>query len=260
MDHTQGLPVERLGAAQQRRLFIERLAAIRAERRRDAQHIIFNECIGRRVPGGVAARLKRCAQAAGREAGRIRLAADELLAGELHDHLTAAAGRDETVVLLGGDAGHRLEPVREVRGAFFDRPVFHGIGHDTRGIVIETLALFHRRLHLPVRFLRQTLAHDCIVKYHGSKNVRDLFHLAWSPFCISKIGVNNKKRHWCPEILSSPRRHCRFNVAKYTPVAEKCQAGRAQFLSADFTEFSANLLVFLSLTRANAVVYYIHGF
>ena len=129
-----------------------------------------------------------------------------------------------------------------------------------RGIVIETLALFHRRLHLPVRFLRQTLAHDCIVKYHGSKNVRDLFHLAWSPFCISKIGVNNKKRHWCPEILSSPRRHCRFNVAKYTPVAEKCQAGRAQFLSADFTEFSANLLVFLSLTRANAVVYYIHGF
>ena len=52
-------------------------------------------------------------------------------------------------MLLGGDAGHRLEPVREVRGALFDRPVFHGIGHDARGIVIKTLALFHRRLHLP---------------------------------------------------------------------------------------------------------------
>ena len=54
-----------------------------------------------------------------------------------------------------------------------------------RGIVIETLALFHRRLHLPVSLLRQPLAHDGIVKYHGSKNVRDLFHLAWSPFRIS---------------------------------------------------------------------------
>ena len=244
MEHTQGLTVERLGAAQQRRLFIERLTAVRAERRRDAQHTIFNECIGRRVPCGVAARLKRCAQAAGRETGRIRLAADELLAGELHNDLTAAAGRDEAVVFLGGDAGHRLEPVREVRGALFDRPVFHGIGHDARGIVIETLALFHRRLHLPVRFLRQTLAHDCIVKYH----------------VFQKSVSTTKKRHWCPEILSSPRRHCRFNVAKYTPLAEKCQAGRAQFLSADSTEFSTKLPVFLSLTRANAVVYYIHGF
>ena len=176
VDHAQGLTVERLRAAQQRRLFIERLAAVGAERRRDAQDVIFYKGIGRRIPRGIAARLKRCAQAAGREAGSIRLAADKLLAGKLHDHLTAAAGRDEAVVLLGGDTGHRLEPVREVRRALLDRPVLHGIGHDARCVVIETFALFHRRLHLPVGLLRQPLAHDCVVKYHRAKNVRDLIH------------------------------------------------------------------------------------
>ena len=89
----------------------------------------------------------------------------------------------------------------------------------------------------------------------------EIFSISHGPLSVFQKSVSTtKKRHWCPEILSSPRRHCRFNVAKYTPVAEKCQAGRAQFLSADFTEFPANLPAFLSLTRANAVVYYIHGF
>ena len=212
VDHTQRLTVERLRAAQQRRLFIERLTAVGAERRRDAQDVIFYKGIGRRVPRGIAARFKRRAQAAGREAGSIRLAADKLLAGKLHDHLTSAAGRDEAVVLLGGDAGHRLEPVREVRRALLDRPVLHGIGHDARGVVIETLALFHRRLHLPVGLLRQPLAHDCIVEYHRAKNVRDLIHFPGSPFYVSKSVSTTKKRHWCPEIIRSPRRHCRFNV------------------------------------------------
>ena len=103
-------------------------------------------------------------------------ACDEIIAGKLHNHAAVGRRGNKAVVLLGGDAGHRLEPVREVRGAFFDRPVFHGIGHDTRGIVIETLALFHRRLHLPVGLLRQPLAHNCVVKYHRAKNVRDLIH------------------------------------------------------------------------------------
>jgi hypothetical protein len=88
----------------------------------------------------------------------------------------------------------------------------------------------------------------------------EIFSISHGPLSVFQISINNKKRHWCPEILCSPRRHCRFNVAKYTPVAEKCQAGKTQFLSADSTDFSAKLPVFLSLTRANAVVYYIHGF
>ena len=174
VDHTQGLTVERLGAAQQRRLFIERLAAVRAERRRNAQHIIFNECIGRRVPGGVAARLKRCAQAAGREAGRIRLAADELLAGKLHNDLTAAAGRNEAVVLLGGDAGHRLEPVRVVRCTFFNRPVLHGICHSIGNRDVEVLAVVDGLSQRLVNVLRQSLTHDVVVKHHAGENVRHI--------------------------------------------------------------------------------------
>ena len=44
----------------------------------------------------------------------------------------SAVGDEKRIVLLGGDAGHRLEPVRVVRGAVLDRPVLqrrrHGVG------------------------------------------------------------------------------------------------------------------------------------
>ena len=256
VDHTQGLTVKRLGAAQQRRLFIERLAAVRAERRRNAQHIIFNECIGRRVPCGVAARLKRCAQAAGREAGRIRLAADELLAGKLHNDLTAAAGRNEAVVLLGGDAGHRLEPVREVRGALFDRPVLHGIGHDARGVVIKTLAIFHRRLHLPVRFRRQPLAHDGIVKYHGSKNVRDLFHLAWSPFRISNQ-YQQQKTALVPGDLVLSTTPLPFQCSKIYACCGKMSSGKNAISFGGFHRFFGKIARFfiLDTCKCRGVLY-----
>src|SRR3712207_8462349 len=39
-----------------------------------------------------------------------------------------ARGRVERVVLLGGQAGERLEPVRVVGGAPLERPVLHGRG------------------------------------------------------------------------------------------------------------------------------------
>ena len=59
VDHTQSLTVERLRAAQQRRLFIERLAAVGAERRRDAERFVLDKGVARRVPGGVASNVAR---------------------------------------------------------------------------------------------------------------------------------------------------------------------------------------------------------
>ena len=62
---------QRVHRAQQRDLGVERLAGPRGERRRDAQQravgVLDDERRGRRVPGGVAARLERRAHAAGRE-------------------------------------------------------------------------------------------------------------------------------------------------------------------------------------------------
>ncbi len=55
--------------------------------------------------------------------------------------LPSPVGRQEAVVLLGGQAGHRLEQVREVRGALFDRPVLHGGGDGVGDGRIERSAL-----------------------------------------------------------------------------------------------------------------------
>ena len=44
-------------------------------------------------------------------------------------------------MLFGGDAGHRLEPVRVVRRAVLDRPILQRAGDDVGARRIERLAL-----------------------------------------------------------------------------------------------------------------------
>ncbi len=66
--HAVGLLVDCFHGAQQRRFLVERLAGVAAKRGGDAQDLVLDECIGGGVPSGVAAGLKRCAQAAVGEA------------------------------------------------------------------------------------------------------------------------------------------------------------------------------------------------
>ena len=139
---------QRVHRAQQRDLHVERLAGPRREGGRDAEHravrVLEDEGRARRVPGGVAAGLERRADAAGREAGGVRLASNQVLAGELADGGAIARGGVEGVVLLGGRAGQRLEPVRVVRGAPLHRPRAHGGGDAVGELEIQRLALFER--------------------------------------------------------------------------------------------------------------------
>ena len=111
---------ERLHGTQQRGLLVERFAGVRAERGRDAQGsavaVALDERRAGRIPGGVAARFERGADAARREAGGVRFADDQVLAGEGLDGL-AVLDFEEGVVLFGGRPGERLEPVRVVGGA-----------------------------------------------------------------------------------------------------------------------------------------------
>ena len=171
------LLVERLHRAEQRRLFVERLAAVGAEGRRDAECFFFEERVGRRVPGSIAARLKRRAQAAGGEARGIRLALDQLLARELHDHAAVRRGGDEAVVLFGSDAGQRLEPVGEMGGAVFDGPVLHRVGHSIGDLVIQARAFVDGLFQRGIYIVRKSRFHDAVVKDLTAEIIRYCVHV-----------------------------------------------------------------------------------
>ena len=127
---------QRVHRAQQRDLVVQRLARPRRERGRDAQQravgVLEDERRARRVPRGVAAGLEGRADAAGGERRRVGLALDELLAGELGDRGALAGRAVERVVLLGGRAGQRLEPVRVVGGALLQSPTPSSPGRPRR--------------------------------------------------------------------------------------------------------------------------------
>ena len=155
---------QRIHRAQERDLVVERLTRPRSERGRDAEHravrVLEDERGRRGVPRRVAARLERGPDAAGGERRRVGLALDQLLARELGDRVAVAGRGVERVVLLGGHAGQRLEPVREVRGAALHRPFLHGGGDGVGERGLEQLAGLERLLKLLVHRLRQPLALD----------------------------------------------------------------------------------------------------
>ena len=139
----------------------------------DAQRVVLYESVAGGVPGGVAAGLSGGAQAAGREGGSVRLALDELLAGELHDGGTIRLGADKAVVLLTGDAGQRLEPVGVMGGALLDRPALHHAGHDVGDLQVQGLALLDRRLQAFVGRAGQTLTHLMLVENFAAVKFHD---------------------------------------------------------------------------------------
>ena len=166
MQHAERLTVDCLHRAQERGLLIKRLAAVGAEDGRNAEHAVLDERIRGCVPRGVASRLKGGTQTARRERRGIRLALDEFFAGEFHDDLAAVLRRNETVMLLCRDAGHRLKPVREMRCAAFDRPILHRIGDDSGNLDVEVLSLFDRLLKRTIGLFRKPRFHGPVVKNH----------------------------------------------------------------------------------------------
>ena len=164
----QGLGAEGLLRAQERDLVVERLAGVRHEggrdRHRDAVGLDLEEDRAGDVPGGVAARLEGGPDAARREGAGVRLALEQVLAGELGDRPAVAGRVQERVVLLGGRAGHRHEPVGVVGGAVRHRPLLHAVGdrvHDGR---VERLVAVDRPAQLLEDRLGQELALGVLVE------------------------------------------------------------------------------------------------
>ena len=165
----QALAVDGLHAAQQRRLLVQRMAGIRTECRRDAEHIVLDKRIRSRVPGRITAGLKRRAQTAIRERRRVRFTTDQFFAGKLHHDLAMTIRYDEAVVFFCRYAGQRLEPVREVGRAFLQRPLLHRVGDRVGDLGIQAAAITDGLLQLFKCVFGQTLTHLLFVEYHGSK-------------------------------------------------------------------------------------------
>ena len=181
LQHTAGFPADGIHGAQQRCLLVKNFARVGAERRGDAERVIFDKCIGSRVPCRISTRFKCSAQAAGREGRSIRFALRELLAGKFHDNGTIALRRKEGIMLFCGDARHRLEPMREMRGPAFNGPILHHGGDNVRHARSKGGALFHGLLQGFEYVLRQTIAHHGLVERKASKEFRDFAHIKHSP-------------------------------------------------------------------------------
>ena len=88
--------------------------------------------------------------------------------------LPSPVGREEAVVLLGGQAGHRLEQVREVGGALLDGPVLHGAGDGVGDGRVERHALLDRLLQGLEDRLGQPLPLDLLVEDVVAEQVLDV--------------------------------------------------------------------------------------
>lgn len=74
-------------------------------------------------------------------------------------------------MLLGGVAGHGMEPVGEVGGTFRDSPVFHGVCHYIRHRRIKSLTLIetaHQRLE---NVLGKQGSHHATIENVASENL-----------------------------------------------------------------------------------------
>lgn len=169
--HALCLRVDRAHGAQKWRLLVERFAGVGAEGRGDAEHLVLDEGRARGIPRSIATCFEGGAKATVWKARGIGLALDELLAREGHDGRAIAHGVQEAVVLFGGDARKRLEPVRIMRGTVFDRPFFHGVRDHVRHLDIERLSLFDRFREVLVRLGWETLLHDVVVEDQGSEDL-----------------------------------------------------------------------------------------
>ena len=216
LEHALGLLGQALHRAQQRRLLVERLAVVGDERRRDAQHLVFDEGVARRVPRRVSACLGGLAQAARRERRRVGLALDELLARERCDRRTVSHRVDERIVLLGGKARQRLEPVRVVRRAVFDRPVLHRVRDRVGHVLVELRAVLDGLVQALVDGLRQAATHDLVVEDKAPVDLADVFcHIEGSlvlPGCLFEntrilYRLERARRAACPHLRPNAQRN-----------------------------------------------------
>ena len=197
LQHADRLLREGVHRAEQGGLLVEGLAGPRAEGRRDAESgavgVVEDEGGAGGVPGRVTSGLEGGADAARGEAGGVGLAADEFAAGEFGDRGAGIGRNQERVVLLGGQAGHRLEPVGVVRGTTFQGPFLHGGGDDVGNARIERSALLDRFAQSLVHVLGEPRPHHFVGEYVHPVKLTDRAVLRGNPK-VAAIGLPRRDR------------------------------------------------------------------
>ena len=199
---TQSLTTHFVHGTQQGGFLIQGVAGIGAEDGGNAQGTLLDKCERGGVPCGIAAGLKGGTQTAGGEGGGIGLAAHQFLSGEFHHDSAAGDGGDEAVVLLGGDAGHGLEPMCIVSGTLLGCPLFHGFCNFICGGKIQRGSLGHAFLPCAVGSGGKAVLHGFFVENHAAEafgkfcsGTHNLYHLPKVlPYIVSvkRVKLNRK--------------------------------------------------------------------
>ena len=79
-------------------------------------------------------------------------------------------------MLFGGYAGHGLEPVGIMGGAFFNGPLLHCLRNGVGNILFHFSAVFDNVDKPFVNVGREALSHDLPVKNHAAEDLRDICH------------------------------------------------------------------------------------
>ena len=82
-------------------------------------------------------------------------------------------------MLLGGDAGERLEPVGVVGRPVLDGPFLHRLGDGIRNRGLQLVAFGHHFPHALVDGLRQALPHHAVAEYIFTEQFRNVYPFAF---------------------------------------------------------------------------------
>ena len=125
------------------------------------------------VPCGVAARFKGGAETSGREAGGVRLALHQALAGKFEFQISLRVHVHKGVVLFRRAPIERLEPVRVVAGPLFQSPRHHGLSHFIGDVGVQFFVLADGSQQFFVNGAGQVIAHGLHVEDILTVNFRN---------------------------------------------------------------------------------------
>ena len=166
---------------------IQSLAAVGAEGCGYVERAVTDKGVGRRVPGGVASRLKGSTQTARGERRGVGLAANKLLARKLHYYLTAAYGSEEGVMLLRRDTRQRLEPMSEMGRAMLNSPILHSTRYNVGNAGVNLGTCLNSLEQRFIYVFRESFPHYVLVKNAGGKYIGYtlyLFHFVTSQSAV----------------------------------------------------------------------------
>ena len=175
---------------QQRHLVVQRLAGVADEDGGDAQGAPHDEGRGTGIPSRIATGLERVADAPAWEAGGVGLLLHQHAAIEALDAAATPDGLEEGIVLLGAEAGERLEPVRVMGGPLAGGPLLHATGDLVGQLAVDACPVMHGLPHGVVGILGEEHAHGVLGEDVLPEELGDLpgVHLRKTRGAVEHVG------------------------------------------------------------------------